>query len=186
MAQGMYHYLSQAWRKPTKEMLYSRLIEWRAGEAIVKLDKPLRLDKARMLGYKAKKGIVVFRVRIMRGGRKRRRMGVKGRKSRKQHIRKTLKMNYRWVAELRAERRYPNLEVLNSYLIGKDGKHYYYEIIMVDPSRPEIKNDRVLKWMTNKKNHNRAQRGMTSAGKKSRGLRSKSDNLKIRPSLRAW
>jgi ribosomal protein L15E len=31
-------------------------------------------------------------------------------------------MNYRWVAEMRAERNYPNLEVLNSYPIGQDGK----------------------------------------------------------------
>ena len=186
MAKGMYYYLRQAWKKPNNEMTKQREIEWRAGNAIVKVDKPLRLDRARALGYKAKKGIIVVRVRINRGGRKRKRAGVKGRKSRKQTIRKTLKMNYQWVAEIRAERKYKNLVVLNSYKIGKDGKNYFYEVIMIDPSKTEIQNDRVLGWIANGKNQKRAQRGLTSAAKKSRGLRSKSPNLKVRPSLRSW
>ena len=189
MVKGLSHYLGEAWKKPSSEMMREKLIEWRAGNAIVKVDKPLRLDRARALGYKAKKGFVILRVRLMRGGRKRKRAGVKGRKSRKQTNRKTLKMNYQWVAEIRAARKYKNLEVLNSYKIGKDGKHYFYEVIMVDPSKPEIKNDRVLKWISNGKNQKRAERGLTSAAKKSRGLKSNrgmSPTLKVRPSLRAW
>src|SRR3989344_3961404 len=101
MAQGMYHYVREAWRKPD-ETLKSRMIEGRASDAAQVVEKPLRLDKARALGYKAKKGFVVVRIRLLRGGRKRERAGVKGRKSRKQHSRKILKMNYRWVAEIRA------------------------------------------------------------------------------------
>ena len=95
-------------------------------------------------------------------------------------------MNYRWVAEIRAARKYKNLEVLNSYWIGKDGKHYFFEVIMVDPTRQEIKNDKVLNWLVKGVNRKRAERGLTSAAKKSRGLRSKSHDLKVRPSLRAW
>ena len=125
-------------------------------------------------------------MRLRRGGRRRKRAGVKGRKSRKQHIRKILKMSYRWVAEIRAARKYKNLEVLNSYWIGKDGKYYFFEVIMIDPSKPEIKNDRVLNWICRPENRNRALRGLTSAAKKSRGLRTKSRNMKVRPSLRAW
>lgn len=185
MAKGMYHYLGQLWKKPGRELLQPKLIEWRAGEAAVVVEKPLRLDKARMLGYKAKRGFVVVRIRVKRGGRKRSRHK-HGRKSRKQHVRKILKMNYRWVAEIRAERKFTNLEVLNSYLIGKDGKHYFYEVIMVDPSKPEIKSDRTINWICKPENKSRAQRGLTSAAKKSRGLRSKSHNMKVRPSLRAW
>ena len=186
MVKGMYHYLREAWKHPTEEMLTSRMIEWRASDAVVKVDKPLRIDRARALGYKDKRGIIIFRVRVMRGGRTRQRTGVKGRKSRKQTIRKTLKMNYQWVAEIRAARKHPSLEVLNSYQIGKDGKHYFYEVIMVDPSKPEIKSDRTLGWIANGKNWRRAERGLTSAAKKSRGLRSKSPKMKVRPSLRAW
>ncbi len=186
MTQGMYHHLREAWKKPDTKMLHDKMIEWRASNAIERVDKPLRLDKARALGYKAKTGILVMRVRVKRGGRKRERMGVKGRKSRKQTNRKTLKMNYQWVAEMRAVRTYKTLEVLNSYWIGKDGKYYFYEVIMVDPSKPEIKSDRTLKWISNPENSKRAERGLTSAARKSRGLRNRSRNLKVRPSLRAW
>lgn len=185
MVHGLNHYLRKAWKKPTREMTQSREIEWRASNAIVKVEKPLRLDRARALGYKAKKGFVIVRVRLNRGGRTRPRAGVKGRKSRKQTIRKTLKMNYQWVAEIRAARKYKNLEVLNSYNIGKDGKHYYFEVIMVDASKPEIQKDRVIGWIARGSNKKRAERGLTSAGKKSRGLRSKSPKMKVRPSLRA-
>lgn len=185
MAQGMYHYVREAWRKPD-ETLKSRMIEWRASDAAQVVEKPLRLDKARALGYKAKKGFVVVRIRLLRGGRKRERAGVKGRKSRKQHSRKILKMNYRWVAEIRAARKYPNLEVLNSYLLGKDGKHAFFEVIMVDPDKPEIKNDDTINWITNSANRKRAERGLTSAARKSRGLRHKGPNRKVRPSGRAW
>jgi len=186
MTKGMYHYIRQVWKKPEKELTRDRMIQWRKGNVLVKVDKPLRLDRARSLGYKAKKGFVIIRVRIGRGGRKRPRAGVKGRKTRKQTIRKTLKMNYKWVAEIRASRKFRNLEVLNSYWIGKDGKHYFFEVIMVDRAKPEIKNDRTLKWIASRKNTKRAERGLTSAAKKSRGLRSKSHKLKVRPSLRAW
>lgn len=186
MVKGMYHYLRNAWKKPVGEQIHTRLIQWRAGEAVVKVDKPLRLDRARALGYKAKNGFVMFRVRVKRGGRKRTSVGVKGRKSRKTHIRKTLKMNYKWVAEIRVAREYPTLEVLNSYPIGVDGKHYFFEVIMVNPSAPEIKSDRTINWICSPKNRRRAERGLTSSAKKSRGLRSKSPDMKVRPSLRAW
>jgi large subunit ribosomal protein L15e len=57
---------------------------------------------------------------------------------------------------------------------------------MVDPDRAEIKNDPVYAWICADRNRNRAQRGLTSAARKSRGLRHREHNLKIRPSLRAW
>src|SRR3989344_7120387 len=151
MGKGMYQYLGEAWRNLDRETKQSRLIKWRASESIVKVEKPLRLDRARALGYKAKKGIVVVRVRLLRGGRKRSRH-THGRKSRKQHVRKILKMSYKWVAEMRASKKYPNLVVLNSYWVGKDGKHYYFEVILVDPSKPEIINDRVYNWTTKGEN----------------------------------
>jgi|SRR3989338_4796601 len=186
MVKGLYAHLAQTWKNPGREILHEKLIEWRAGQSVERVDRPLKLHRARALGYKAKKGIMVVRVRIIRGGRTRKREHVKGRKSRKQTIRKTLKMNYQWVAEMRASQKYKNLEVLNSYWIGKDGKYYFFEVIMVDPSRPEIKSDPILSFLAKRKNWGRAERGKTSAAKKSRGLRSKSHNLKVRPSLRAW
>lgn len=185
MAQGAYKQIGDNWKNIEKAVSHDYMIKWRSSDAIVKEDKPLRLDKARMLGYKAKKGIIVLRVRIRRGGRKRPRHK-HGRKSRKQHVSKILKMSYQWVAEIRATKKYPGLEVLNSYMLGKDGKHYFYEVIMIDICRPEIKNDPVLNWICRPENRNRALRGLTSAAKKSRGLKTKSRNMKVRPSLRAW
>src|SRR3990167_2955522 len=70
MTQGMYHYIKQAWKKPDMKILRERMIQWRASEAIEKVDKPLRLDRARNLGYKDKKGFTVARIRLRRGGHK--------------------------------------------------------------------------------------------------------------------
>jgi len=173
-----YKYIKDNIRKALRE----KLVSWRKSQAIVKVDKPTDIGRARTLGYKDKKGFIVVRVRLKRGGRKRPRRK-KGRRSKRQTIRKTLKMSYRWVAEQRAARKFTNLEVLNSYKIGQDGKHYFFEVIMVDPNRPEIKESKELRWIANKKNKKRVFRGLTSAGKKSRGLRSRKG--KTRPSVRS-
>jgi len=169
MTHGMYHYLRQAWKKPDKKVMRERMVEWRASPVFTKVEKPLRLDRARSLGYKDKIGFVVVRIRLMRGGHRRSRPN-KGRRGKRLHTRKNLKMNYQGIAEQRTARRYRNLEVLNSYLIGKDGVHYFYEVILVDPERPEIKNDPTISWIAKPENRGRAFRGLTSAAKKSRGL----------------
>lgn len=183
-----YTYISKTWKRP-KESLgplwRNRLIKWRKSNTIERVEKPTRLDRARALGYKAKKGFVIARVRIRRGGRKRPKPKG-GRRSKRQTTKKVLKMNYRWVAEQRAARKFPNMEVLNSYWLAQDGLYYFYEVIFVDPSRPEIKADKNINWMLSKKHRRRVFRGLTSAARKSRGLRRKGVRAtKIRPSLRA-
>jgi len=183
-AKGVYHYLKKAWLNPTEQNtqdLRSKMISWRAGNRITKLEKPTRLDRARALGYKAKKGFVVFRIVIERGGRFKNRPNTK-RRSKRFNIKKILKMNYQWVAEQRVQNKYTNLEVLNSYKIAKDGRFYFFEVICIDPERPEIKNDSNFRWLQNPTNRHRVYRGLTSAGRKSRGLRVKASNLKVRPS----
>jgi large subunit ribosomal protein L15e len=184
MVKGLYYYLKQAWKKPDKKVLRERMVEWRKSLVFTKVEKPLRLDKAREIGYKDKKGFVIIRIRVKRGGHKRPRPN-KGRRSKRLHTRKNLKMNYKWIAEQRVDKKYKNLEVLNSYLIGKDGQHYFYEVIMIDPHKQEIKKDKKVNWICEPKNQNRAIRGLTSAAKKSRGLRSKHPTSKTRPSVRA-
>ncbi len=184
MAKGLYHALREFWKKPDVARLRELMIGWRKEEVITVLDKPTRLDKARSLGYKAKKGFVVARVRVLRGGRQRARTN-KGRKTKRHTIKKTVKMSYQWIAENRASKKFPNLEVLNSYNLAKDGKHYFFEVILVDPQRPEIKNDKTMGWISKKSHRDRSHRGLTSAGLKSRGLRDKSPMNKNRPSVRA-
>ena len=176
-----YNYIKQNLRNNLKE----KLIQWRKQGTFVKLDKPSDIGRARNLGYKDKKGFIIVRVKIIRGGRKRS-MTNKRRRTKRKTNRLTLKMNYQWIAEQRASNHYTNLEVLNSYQIAKDGQHYFFEIIMIDPERQEIKQDKNLAWITSIKNRKRAFRGLTSAARKSRGLRHKSHEMKVRPSLRAW
>lgn len=185
MVKGVFHYLREAWKKPDKETLRKRMIVWRKSNVIVKVEKPLRLDRARALGYKAKKGIIVVRIRIGRGGRRKMRPK-KGRRSKRMTNRKVVKMNYKEVAEQRVARKYRNMEVLNSYQIGKDGVNYFYEVILVDRDTREIKTDKQLSFITKPSSRGRAFRGLTSAGKKARGLRNSPVKApKVRPSLRA-
>ncbi|MEM3074931.1 MAG: 50S ribosomal protein L15e [Candidatus Pacearchaeota archaeon] len=172
MAKGMYHFIREAWKNPDKKILRERMTEWRKGNSIVKVEKPLRLDRARTLGYKSKKGFIIVRVKLKRGGHKRSRPR-KGRKVKNLTIRKNLNLNYKNIAERRAGQKYRNLEVLNSYWIGKDGVYYFYEVILVDPLKPEIKSDKTINWIATSKNRNRVFRGLTSSGVKSRGLRVK-------------
>lgn len=167
----MYNYIEQTWQSDEwKKVLRQRLIEWRKSPAVERIDKPTRLNRARAIGYKAKQGFVVVRVRVRRGGlnkprpnsgRRPKRMGVYGYSPAK---------GYRWIAEEKAARKFPNLEVLGSYYVGEDGMYKYYEIIMVDPNHPVIKSDPNLKWLQDPANRKRVFRGLTSAGKKARGL----------------
>ncbi|MBB5252969.1 large subunit ribosomal protein L15e [Sulfurisphaera ohwakuensis] len=167
----MYNYIEQTWQSDEwKKVLRQRLIEWRKSPAVERIDKPTRLNRARAIGYKAKQGFVVVRVRVRRGGlnkprpnsgRRPKRMGVYGYSPAK---------GYRWIAEEKAARKFPNLEVLGSYYVGEDGMYKYYEIIMIDPNHPVIKSDPNLKWLQDPANRKRVFRGLTSAGKKARGL----------------
>jgi len=92
--------------------------------------------------------------------------------------------NLRWIAEERVARKFPNLEVLNSYFVASDGVSKWYEVILVDPNHPAIKNDPSINWICNKSNRRRVFRGLTSSGKKARGLRRKGVGAeKIRPSV---
>ncbi|MEM3113387.1 MAG: 50S ribosomal protein L15e [Candidatus Pacearchaeota archaeon] len=169
MAKGLYYYIKQQWKSPDVKTLRERMVEWRKSNSVVKVEKPLRLDRARALGYKAKKGFIVARVRLKRGGHKRPRPK-KGRKVGNLSVRKNLSLSYQAIAEQRAAKKFKNLEVLNSYWVGKDGTHYFYEVILADPDMPEIKSDRTINWISNRKNRNRVFRGLTSSGKKARSL----------------
>ena len=181
---GIAKYLRVAWRKPDVKVLRARMIEWRKGGVVTRVEKPLRLDRARSLGYKAKRGVVVVRVRVKRGGHKRTRPN-KARRTKRLHIRKNLRMNYKEIAETRVARKFSNMEVVGSYWIGKDGMNYFYEVILVDGSKAEIKSDKELGAFVRAPGK-RALRGLTSSGRKARGLRNSVVKApKVRPSLRA-
>ncbi|MHC1631434.1 MAG: 50S ribosomal protein L15e [Methanotrichaceae archaeon] len=187
---SFYTYIREAWKTPSDgyvgELRQARLKTWRQESAVQRIERPTRLDRARSLGYKAKQGIIVVRVRIWRGGRRKSRY-VRGRRSKHMGMHKiTPGKSLQRIAEERASKKHPNMEVLNSYWVGEDGKHKWYEIILADPSHPAIASDPNLNWITNNIHKGRAERGKTSSGKRGRGLRQKGIGAeKIRPSIRA-
>ncbi|MBN2142895.1 50S ribosomal protein L15e [Candidatus Woesearchaeota archaeon] len=170
---GLYKYLREAWKRPLQTMpdnQQERLIAWRREPATVRILKPTRLDRARSLGYKAKQGFVLVRQRLKRGGRMRS-YTFGGRRPKANRRTLVLDKSYQAVAEVRASKSFPNCEVLNSYWVAQDGKNYWYEVILIDRAHPNIRNDPMLRKIASMRG--RANRGLTSAGKKSRGLRNK-------------
>ncbi len=182
-----YKYMAEAWKRPeasfVKEIMKQRAIQWRRQPTIIRVERSTRLDRARKLGYKAKQGFVIVRVRVRRGWLKRSRPKA-GRRPKRMGVTKIkLAKSLRLVAEERAGRKFPNLEVLNSFWVWEDGRYKWYEIIMVDPHHPVIQSDENINWICDTVHRGRVFRGLTSAGKKMRGLRHKGRGAeKVRPS----
>ena len=177
-----YKYIAKAWKKPkesyVKDLMWQRAITWRKQNAIVRIERPTRLDRARNLGYKAKQGIVMARVRVRRSGFRKTRP-ISGRRQKRMGVNKfKVGKNTRLIAEERVARRFPNLEVLNSYWVWEDGRFKWHEVILVDPV---LLPDHPIANQTR-----RVFRGLTSAGKQARGLHNRGLGAeKLRPSKKA-
>jgi large subunit ribosomal protein L15e len=147
-----YKYLAKAWSKPqtevlgvsVKEMMKEALVKWRKQPSIIRVDKPTRIDRARRLGYKAKQGFVVARVRIRKGGARKPRPK-SGRRQKAMGVTKyTRGKSLKQIAQERVKKKYVNLLPLNSYLVWQDGKHAWFEVILIDPNQPTIKSISVI------------------------------------------
>ena len=187
---SMYSYIADAWKNPSesylKELNKERRIAWRREENFVRIDKPTRLDKARNVGYKAKQGYVLVRGRVRKGSFGKRKIKAGRRAKRKGILQITVGNSMQRIAEERAQKRFPNLEVLNSYWVGANGQYEWYEIILVDPAHPVIQADPKINWICYNTQKGRVYRGKTSAGQKGRGMRVKGKGAeKVRPSIRA-
>jgi len=148
----LYRHMQRAWRRPgdsyVEELMRQRVIRWRRQPSIVRIDRPTRLDRARRLGYKAKKGFIIVRVKIRRGGRRKPRPRM-GRRQKRMGVSKyTPAKGLKLIAEERAARKYPNLEVLSSYWVWEDGISKWFEVIFVDPHHPSIRSDKNVGWMS--------------------------------------
>ena len=177
MAKSFYSHIRDAWKRPNEgllgELQWQRKQEWRKQGAIVRVDRPTRLDRARSLGYKAKQGVVVVRTSVRKGSARKSRFRA-GRRSKRQGVtRITRQKNLQRIAEERSVRKYPNLRVLNSYWVGEDGSQKWFEVILLDPEHPAIQNDPDLNWILDEAHTRRTFRGLTSAGKRNRGLRNR-------------
>ncbi len=169
------------WKQPKKmELWKTRIMAWRRDPATLRLERPTRLDRARSLGYKPIKGLFVVRQTVIRGPHKKSFAG--GRRSKRKTGRLNLRQNYRVIAEQRAGKAFPNTEVLNSYWVGQDGTKAWYEVILADPQSPDVK----ARMPSLEHRKGRVNRGLTSAGKKARGMHGKGKGrVKARPSRRA-
>ncbi|ORZ31535.1 60S ribosomal protein L15 [Catenaria anguillulae PL171] len=156
---GAYKYIEELYKKKQSDVLRFlarvRVWEYRHLTSVHRASRPSRPDKARRLGYKAKQGYVVYRVRVRRGSRKR---PLKFQRS------------ARSVAEERVGRRCGNLRVLNSYWINQDAVYKYFEVILVDPNHKAIRRDARINWIVNSVHKHRELRGLTATGKKARGI----------------
>jgi len=72
---GAYKYLEEIAKRKQSDimrfLLRVRCWEYRQLSVVHRASRPSRPDKARRLGYKAKQGYVIYRIRVRRGGRKR-------------------------------------------------------------------------------------------------------------------
>ncbi len=137
-----YSYIQDSWidmGPELREWLRRSSIGWRREPTVRRLARPTRIDRARRLGYKAKPGMVVVRVRVRRGGARKARP-VSGRRQKALGVSKfTRAISLQRIAEQRAVRKYPNLTILSSYYLYSDGRSSWYEVVLSDSDRASPK-----------------------------------------------
>ncbi|MBI4146709.1 50S ribosomal protein L15e [Candidatus Woesearchaeota archaeon] len=182
---GVYKYLQKSWKEFAGAAHRDRMVLWRREPVTQRIEHPTRLDRARSVGYRAKQGFMLVRQRVSRGSHRRHDWSG-GRHSHNMGARLNLRKNYQMIAEERAGRVFKNCEVLNSYYVDEDGKHYWFEVVLVDRSHPGVLADHRISWIGEPQHVGRVFRGLTSAGRKVRGLRYKGMGAeKARPSRRS-
>src|SRR3989344_3219231 len=146
----------------------TRVFGQRNRPAVLRLERPSNIPRAKTLGYKAKQGIVIAQVRIRKGSGLHRRPA-RGRKPRRMGVKKLTRRSSRQsMAERRAGVAFTNCEV-----------------ILADRASPSVLADLDKRWVGRKNHMRRAERGLTSSGKKSRGLKKGRGHEKNFPSQRA-
>ena len=162
-------------------LLKQRIAAWRTQSPVERVEKPTNVARARELGYKAKQGVVIARVRVDRGLSKRRKIEA-GRKPSKEGMFYAFRKPLQARAEERAANKFANCEVLNSYFVGEDGNYKFFEVILLDRTHPAIAKDSSYARVIS--HRGRATRGLTSVGKKFRGIVNKGfGTARNRPSV---
>ncbi|KAJ8611134.1 hypothetical protein MRB53_038129 [Persea americana] len=152
---GALKYVEELQKKKQSDLLRYllrvRCWEYRQLKVIHRASRPSRPDKARRLGYKAKQGYVIYRIRVRRGGRKRPvpKGATYGKPTNQGVNQLKYQRSLKSTAEERVGRRCANLRVLNSYWINQDSTYKYYEVILVDPQHKAIRRDARINWIVN-------------------------------------
>ena len=149
-----------------------RMWEYRQNTVIHRAQTPTHLDKARLLGYKKKDGILIFRTRVKRGGRVRKANNGKtnGKPAKSGIYHRKHSKSLIGLGEIRVGAKYPQYRVLGSYWVGEDRIYKYSEVIVVDPLKECIRNDKTLSWICKPVMKRREARGLTTVTKRSRGI----------------
>ncbi|CAH8457127.1 unnamed protein product [Schistosoma rodhaini] len=173
---GAYKFMQELYRRKQSDVMRyiqrMRCWEYRQSHAIVRVTRPSRPDRARRLGYKAKQGYVIYRIRIRRGGRKRQvpKGATYGKPAGEGVNQLKNQRSIQAVAEERVGRKCGALRILNSYWVGEDSTFKFFEVICIDPFHKAIRRDPQIRWICKAHQKHREMRGLTSAGSKSRGL----------------
>jgi large subunit ribosomal protein L15e len=88
--------------------------------------------------------MIVVRARVGRGGMRKKRPVAGRRPKHLGVVRIKQAISMQKVAEKRVNEKFPNMEVLGSYYLYKDGTYLWYEILLADPSHPSIYGDKEL------------------------------------------
>ncbi len=138
----------QIWIKMWKENspeLRAKAIQWRKENALTRVDRPSRIQRARRLGYKAKQGIVVVRMRVGKGNMRKKRPVAGRRPKHLGVLRIKPALSMQRVAERRVLERFPNMDLLGSYYVHQDGLYLWYEVILADIAHPRIVKDKEIR-----------------------------------------
>ncbi len=138
----------QIWIKMWKENspeLRAKAIQWRKENALTRVDRPSRIQRARRLGYKAKQGIVVVRMRVGKGNMRKKRPVAGRRPKHLGVLRIKPALSMQRVAERRVLERFPNMDLLGSYYVHQDGLYLWYEVILADVAHPRIVKDKEIR-----------------------------------------
>ncbi|MDD3083748.1 MAG: 50S ribosomal protein L15e [Candidatus ainarchaeum sp.] len=161
-------------------LMQKKEIEFRKEKnSVVRIDKPSNIVSAKSIGYRAKQGIFVVRVRVRKGSGTYHRPKNKRRPKRQGQAKLTRKISIRAIAEERASKKFENAEVLGSYKAAEDGRNHYYEIILADREASTIGSDKKLAFLF-KGQKGRAERGKTFAGRVNKEDNKRTKRKKVR------
>lgn len=200
---GAYKYIRKTFQNEWKgtedsdydyaSLLRKRALDYRnEDKAVVVVEHPTNIVSAKGVGYKAKQGVFVARVRVRKGTGTHHRPKHKRRPKRLGQAKLSRKLSTQAMAEQRASKKFENAEALGSYKVAEDGKMHYYEVVMADRNASTIVSDKNLSWL--KAGHKgRAERGKTFAGRankltnlknKRKGRVKKAEDFRWGPNLR--
>ncbi|MCL4391325.1 MAG: hypothetical protein M1284_00880 [Candidatus Parvarchaeota archaeon] len=106
----------------------------RSQPIIKRVDKPTKLAKAKSVGYRAKQGYIIVRVRVGKGDFRRPRPNHARRPS-KSGIYYKLAVSKEDIARERALNVFKNMVVVGSYFLIEDGKNKWFEIVLADRTK---------------------------------------------------